>query len=53
LDEILVALSSTNGLWQIELADPEKEWKLHNAWFVKQSEFFVRLRLRARAKRTG
>lgn len=24
---------------QIELAHPEQEWKLHNAWFVKQKNF--------------
>jgi cytochrome P450 len=24
---------------QVELANPEKEWKLHNAWFVKQFDF--------------
>jgi cytochrome P450 len=30
-------------LLQIELAYPDKEWKLHNAWFVKQSDFYVRL----------
>lgn len=25
--------------FDIELEDPEKEWKLHNAWFVKQLDF--------------
>ncbi|KAF2822824.1 cytochrome P450 [Ophiobolus disseminans] len=29
--------------FDIELAYPEKEWKLHNAWFVTQSEFYVKL----------
>ena len=24
---------------QVQLADPQKEWKLHNAWFVKQLDF--------------
>ena len=24
---------------QVQLADPKKEWKLHNAWFVKQLDF--------------
>ncbi|KAH7389969.1 pisatin demethylase [Pyrenochaeta sp. MPI-SDFR-AT-0127] len=33
--------------FDIELAYPEKEWTLHNAWFVKQSDFYVRLRSRA------
>ncbi|KIW64809.1 hypothetical protein PV04_09717 [Phialophora macrospora] len=32
--------------FEIEFADPTKPWKLHNAWFVKQSEFKVRLRRR-------
>ncbi|KAH5769258.1 hypothetical protein HBI88_170060 [Parastagonospora nodorum] len=32
--------------FDIELAYPEKEWSLHNAWFVKQSDFYVKLRLR-------
>jgi hypothetical protein len=26
---------------QIKLASPEKEWRLHNAWFVKQNDFDV------------
>ncbi|EXJ65883.1 uncharacterized protein A1O5_10859 [Cladophialophora psammophila CBS 110553] len=32
--------------FEIEFADASKPWKLHNAWFVKQSEFRVRLRRR-------
>ncbi|OAP62534.1 hypothetical protein AYL99_01761 [Fonsecaea erecta] len=32
--------------FEIELADPTRTWELHNAWFVKQSEFKVRLRRR-------
>lgn len=28
--------------FSVELQDPEKEWKLHNAWFVKQLDFNVR-----------
>ena len=24
---------------QVQLTDPQKEWKLHNAWFVKQLDF--------------
>ncbi|TKX22879.1 cytochrome P450 monooxygenase-like protein 25 [Elsinoe australis] len=32
--------------FEIELAESEKEWTLHNAWFVKQSDFNVRLRVR-------
>ncbi|KAL2429478.1 Cytochrome P450 monooxygenase [Exophiala dermatitidis] len=34
--------------FEIELADPSKEWKLHNAWFLKQSDFNVRLKSRKR-----
>ncbi|KAJ9604176.1 hypothetical protein H2200_011010 [Cladophialophora chaetospira] len=30
--------------FEVGFADPSKPWKLHNAWFVKQSEFNVRLR---------
>ncbi|KAK5316270.1 hypothetical protein LTR70_006325 [Exophiala xenobiotica] len=32
--------------FQVELAYPEKEWRLHNAWFVKPSELFVKLKPR-------
>ncbi|EXJ79480.1 hypothetical protein A1O1_08744 [Capronia coronata CBS 617.96] len=32
--------------FEVELADPSKPWKLHNAWFLKQSEFKVRLKSR-------
>ncbi|KAH7091419.1 pisatin demethylase [Paraphoma chrysanthemicola] len=32
--------------FDIELAYPDKEWKLHNAWFVKQSDFYVKLKSR-------
>lgn len=28
--------------WQIEFKDPSKEWKLINAWFIKQTDFDVR-----------
>lgn len=31
---------------QIELADPDREWTLKNKWFVKQSNFHVRLTTR-------
>lgn len=31
---------------KISLAYPEKEWNLRNAWFVKQSEFYVRFKSR-------
>jgi len=25
--------------FEVKLAEPEKDWKLHNAWFVKQNDF--------------
>ena len=31
-------------VWQIELAFPDRDWTLHNAWFVKQCNFHVKLR---------
>ncbi|KIV87915.1 hypothetical protein PV11_03431 [Exophiala sideris] len=31
---------------KLELADPSKPWKLHNAWFIKQEGFEVRLKTR-------
>jgi hypothetical protein len=30
-------------LSQLQLVYPEREWHLDNRWFVKQSEFYVRL----------
>ncbi|CZR60133.1 related to pisatin demethylase cytochrome P450 [Phialocephala subalpina] len=33
--------------YTLSLADPQKEWKLENAFFVKQTEFYVRLQLRS------
>lgn len=32
--------------FEVTLDDPAKEWKLHNAWFVKQLDFNVRFRER-------
>ncbi|KAF2031006.1 pisatin demethylase [Setomelanomma holmii] len=32
--------------FDIKLAYPDKEWTLHNAWFVKQSDFYVKLQSR-------
>ncbi|KAL2841283.1 cytochrome P450 [Aspergillus pseudoustus] len=29
--------------FQLDLADPDREWRLFNAWFVKQSEFYVKI----------
>ncbi|KAL1967106.1 hypothetical protein VTN77DRAFT_3630 [Rasamsonia byssochlamydoides] len=37
--------------FEISFAYPEREWKLHNAWFVKQSEFYVRFKSRKRHER--
>ncbi|KAL2799010.1 cytochrome P450 [Aspergillus keveii] len=34
------------GKYEIVLADKRADWKIHNAWFVKQSGFKVRLRTR-------
>ena len=38
-------------LSQLELAEPEKEWHIENKWFVKQSDFYVRLSTRPRKAR--
>lgn len=38
--------------FQVELAEPGKEWKLHNAWFVKQLDFNVKFAERE-AERIG
>jgi cytochrome P450 len=38
-------LNAANG-YKLELAYPDKEWHLHNAWFVKQSDFLIRLKSR-------
>ncbi|CAI9629299.1 unnamed protein product [Alternaria burnsii] len=34
--------------FDIELAYPDREWTLHNAWFVKQTDFYVRIRSRSK-----
>lgn len=31
---------------QISFARENSDWTLHNAWFVKQSDFFVRIESR-------
>jgi hypothetical protein len=33
---------------QVQLADPDKEWRLHNAWFVKQLDFNTTFKPRSR-----
>ena len=30
------------SVFQVSLADPDREWKLHNAWFVKPYDFNTR-----------
>jgi len=37
-------------LRQIELVEPEREWKTVNSWFVRQEGFDVRFRLRSESK---
>ncbi|KAL8829801.1 MAG: hypothetical protein Q9191_001804 [Dirinaria sp. TL-2023a] len=32
--------------YDIEFADPKKDWTVHNDWFVRQTDFRVRLKLR-------
>jgi len=33
-------------VFEIELDDPNQEWKIVNAWFVKQYNFDTRFKLR-------
>lgn len=33
----------TNNLAQIQLMDPNAEWELTNAWFVRQKNIIVKL----------
>ncbi|KAK4939243.1 hypothetical protein LTR10_020439 [Elasticomyces elasticus] len=37
--------------FKVGLPDQNSEWKLHNAWFVKQSEFYVKLESRSPSPR--
>lgn len=32
--------------FDLEMQNPEREWKTYNMWFVKQQDFYVRLRPR-------
>ncbi|KAL1958667.1 hypothetical protein VTO42DRAFT_4010 [Malbranchea cinnamomea] len=41
LMEIYKLVPSFLRRFEVRLADPQREWKLHNAWFVKQKEFYV------------
>jgi len=34
-----IGILATKFCHQVQLADPDEEWKLHNAWFVKQLTF--------------
>ncbi|KAF2738694.1 pisatin demethylase [Polyplosphaeria fusca] len=36
--------------FEIELDRPDREWKTHNAWFVRQSEFYTRFRPRTKSQ---
>lgn len=45
--EIYKLVPSFLRRFEIEFADPRKDWKLHNAWFVAQREFEVRFRDRS------
>lgn len=40
----------TTHLPQVNLANPDKEWRLHNAWFVKQLDFNTTFKLRSLAQ---
>jgi len=35
--------------FEVEFADSSKDWKLHNAWFVKQRDFYTRFSARTLA----
>jgi cytochrome P450 len=39
-------IADTLCCFQVTLTNPEMPWKLHNAWFVKQSGLYVRLKTR-------
>lgn len=41
---VVIAGGVADWVGQISLVNPEEEWTIHNAWFVKQSNFHVRLR---------
>ncbi|KAG7116684.1 Cytochrome monooxygenase like protein [Verticillium longisporum] len=44
--EIFKLVPAILRTFELELVDPDSPWVLHNAWFVKQSNFFVRLKER-------
>ena len=39
--EIYKLVPSFSRRFEVCLDYPRKEWKVHNAWFVKQSDFFT------------
>jgi cytochrome P450 len=45
--EIYKLVPSFLRRFEVQLEDPRKEWKTHNAWFVGQKEFDVKFRPRA------
>ena len=45
--EIYKLVPSFLRRFEVCLDDPRKEWKVHNAWFVKQSDFFTIFKERA------
>jgi len=48
--EMYKLIPSVLRRYELSLAYPEKEWKIENAFFVKQTEFYVRLRKRSEEK---
>ena len=46
--EMYKCIPSVLRKFEVGLAEPEREWRLHNAWFVKQFDFRVRFRVRER-----
>ncbi|KAB8293771.1 hypothetical protein EYC80_009256 [Monilinia laxa] len=48
--EIYKLVPSMLRRFEIKLEHPEKEWKLHNAWFVRQLDFRTTFRERVRVK---
>ncbi|EEY23060.1 pisatin demethylase [Verticillium alfalfae VaMs.102] len=44
--EIFKLVPAILRTFELELVDPDSPWVLHNAWFVKQSNLFVRLKER-------
>ncbi|KAL2221180.1 putative PDA-like cytochrome P450 monooxygenase [Thermoascus aurantiacus ATCC 26904] len=41
--EVYKVIPTLFSLYEIELADPKKEWKIQNSWFVRQEGIEVRL----------